>query len=91
MDAWRPLIDVALDDCERDATGRTDVIAIQFTHQLQRSLNHTAQAILTDEHVMRLFGQHELRAARERIERALGNREQLVFAIAIGQKTPQEV
>ncbi len=40
---------------------------------------------LADEHVVRFFGQHELRRARERIERTLGQCGQLELAVAIGE------
>ena len=40
---------------------------------------------LADEHVVRLFGEHEARGARQRVERALGERQQLRLAVAVGE------
>ena len=45
---------------------------------------------LADEHVVRLLGEHEAGGARERVEAALGQREQLVLAVAVGEHREHE-
>ena len=45
---------------------------------------------LADEHVVRFLRQHEARRARERIERALRQRQQLGLAVAVGEHREHE-
>jgi len=49
----------------RSVAGSSDLV---FAHRLARALDHSRNARLADEHVVRLLGQHELRRPRERIE-----------------------
>jgi hypothetical protein len=59
-------------------------------HLRARAIDDTQHASLADEHVVRLFGEHEARRAAQRIERALSEREQLVLAVAIGEEREHE-
>jgi hypothetical protein len=54
-------------------------------HRFTRPLQHAANAGLADEHVMRLFGQHEAAGARQRIEAGLRQALQLHLAVAVGE------
>lgn len=54
-------------------------------HRLAGALHDAADAGLADEHVMRLFGQHEAAGARQRIEAGLRQRMQLHLAVAVGE------
>ena len=56
-----------------------------FLHQLASALENAGDAGLADEHVMRFFGEHEARRARQRIERAFRQRQQLRLAVAVGE------
>ena len=56
-----------------------------FLHRLAGALHDAADAGLADEHVMRLFGQHEAAGARQRIEAGLRERVQLHLAVAVGE------
>ncbi len=47
-------------------------------------------ARLADEHVVRLLGQHEAARARERVEAGLGERAELVLAVAVGEVREHE-
>ena len=53
--------------------------------QLAGALENAAHAALADEHVVRFFGEHEPRRARQRIERAFRQRQQLRLAVAVGE------
>ena len=59
-------------------------------HQLARALHDALDARLADEHVVRLFGEHEAGGARERIEAALGEGEELILAVAVGEHREHE-
>jgi len=59
-------------------------------YQFTGALDDAADAGLADEHVMGFFGQHELARSRERIEGALGEGEQLIFAVAVGEHREHE-
>ena len=59
-------------------------------HQLAGALDDAADAGLADEHVVRFLGQHEARRARQRIERALRQRQQLRLAVAVGEHREHE-
>ena len=62
----------------------------RLLHQLARALEDARDAGLADEHVVRFLGQHEARRARQRIERALGQRHQLRLAVAVGEHREHE-
>src|SRR5262249_10217734 len=47
-------------------------------------------ARLADEHVVRLLREHEARRARERVEAALREGEELVLAVAVGEEREHE-
>ena len=49
------------------------------------SLDDAVNARLTDEHVVRFLGEHELTGARQRIEARLTERAQLKLAVAVGE------
>ena len=55
-------------------------------HRLAGALDGAADAGLADEHVMRLFGQHEAAGARQRIEAGLRQALELHLAVAIGEE-----
>src|SRR4029079_3463571 len=52
--------------------------------------DYPRDAGFADEHVVRLFGEHESRRARQRIERALRERQQLRLAVAVGEHREHE-
>src|SRR5256885_5466271 len=56
----------------------------------RRPLDDPRDAALADEHVVRLLGQHEAARARQRVEPRLGEREQLVLAVAVGERGEHE-
>src|SRR6266851_504453 len=60
-------------------------VAAALLHHLERAPHHAGDAGVADEHVVRLFGQHELAGARQRIEAALGEALQLELAVAVGE------
>jgi hypothetical protein len=55
-------------------------------HRLAGALDGAADAGLADEHVVRLFGQHEAAGARQRIEAGLREALQLHLAVAVGEE-----
>ena len=55
-------------------------------HRLAGALDGAADAGLADEHVVRLFGQHEAAGARQRIEAGLRQALELHLAVAIGEE-----
>ena len=55
-------------------------------HRLAGALDGAADAGLADEHVVRLFGQHEAAGARQRIEAGLRQALQLHLAVAVGEE-----
>src|SRR2546423_1180740 len=75
-----PEIEIALNDVERDAAKRARVA---LSHQLGRAFDDAPDAGLADEQMMRLFSEHELTGARERLEARLGERGELVLAVAV--------
>ena len=75
-----------------DAEG-TDVIGIVdllLRHHFRRPLRDPADAGVADEHVVRLFGQHEAAGPGERIEAGFRQRRELVLAVAIGEEGEHE-
>ena len=62
----------------------------RLLHQLAGALEDARDAGLADEHVVRFLGQHEPRRARQRIERALRQRQQLRLAVAVGEHREHE-
>ena len=69
---------------------RTSPEKPDFAQQLAGALENAGQAALADEHVVRFLGQHEARRARQRIERAFGQRQQLRLAVAVGEHRERE-
>ena len=59
-------------------------------HEIGGALHDALHSGLADEHVMRLLGEHEARGARERVEAALGERLELVLAVAVGEHREAE-
>ena len=59
-------------------------------HRLAGALHDAADAGLADEHVMRLFGQHEAAGARQRIEARLRQQLELHLAVAVGEEGEHE-
>src|SRR5205085_4242035 len=78
-----PVVDVALDDVERDASRSAHVFVRVLFHQLRCAADYPTDAGLADEEVVRLFRQHELARARERLEARFGERRELVLAVAV--------
>src|SRR5438128_2944091 len=62
----------------------------RLAHQLAGPLQDPRHAGLADEHVMRFFGEHEAGRPRQRIERALRQRHELRFAVAVGEHREHE-
>ena len=63
----------------------TRIVGVQLLHHFKRAPDDAIDAGVADEHVVRLFGQHELAGARQRIEARLGQRLELKLAVAIGE------
>ena len=61
-------------------------VDLVLLHHFAGALDHARHARLADEHVVRLFGEHEAAGARERIEARLGQRAELELAVAIGEE-----
>src|SRR5580658_1647626 len=83
-----PEIEIALDGRKIDrALGahRLRILAAELLHHFERAAHDPRDAGVADEHVMRFLGQHELAAAREWIETALGEALQLELAVAVGE------
>ena len=59
-------------------------------HRVAGALKHAADTGLADEHVMRLFGQHEAAGARQGIEAGLRQALKLHLAVAVGKKGEHE-
>ncbi|HEX8145974.1 MAG TPA: hypothetical protein VF591_02135, partial [Pyrinomonadaceae bacterium] len=85
-----PVVDVALDDVERDAAQSAHVLVRVLLHQLRGAADDAPHAGLADEEVVRLLRQHELAGARERLEARLGERRELVLAVAVGEHREAE-
>ena len=78
-------VDVLLEQVQVEAAIGVHVIGVVLAHQLDRALDHPAHARGPDEHVVRLLLEHEVARARQRIERRLAQRCQLIFAVAVGE------
>lgn len=61
------------------------VVGLQLVHHFAGALDHARDAGFAHEHVVRLFGQHELGGAGQRVEAGFGQRAQLELAVAIGE------
>src|SRR5258707_10838029 len=83
-------IEVALNGLQVDHTkgahisGRIDFV---FFHHFAGALNDAADAGLTDEHVMRFFGEHESASTCEGIEAGFGQGAELEFAVAVSEES----
>src|SRR5262245_54681512 len=86
-----PEVDVFLDNAERNGSQFARVAVPAFLHQLRRTSDDTLDARLADKHVMRLFGQHEAAGPAQRLEPGLGQRRELVLAVAVGEHCEAEV
>ena len=62
------------------------VLDAGLLHRLAGALHGAADAGLADEHVVRLFGEHEAAGARERIEAGLREAFELHLAVAVGEE-----
>ena len=81
-----PEIDELLDQRQVNAAGAAHVARIpRLAQQLAGALENAPHAAFADEHVVGLFGQHEPGGPGQRIERALGQRQQLRLAVAVGE------
>ncbi len=86
-----PEIDELLERLEIDPAELPRVSGVaRLFHQLTGALEDPRDARLADEHVMGFLGQHEPRRSRQRVERALGEREQLRFAVTVGEHREHE-
>jgi hypothetical protein len=70
---------------QRDRTQRADVVGVVLDHELGGALHDPVDAGGADEHVVRLFFEHEFAGARQRVEGALLQRAELVFAVTVGE------
>jgi hypothetical protein len=59
-------------------------------HRVAGALDRAAHARLADEHVVRLFREHEAAGARERIEARLREAFQLHLAVTVGEEREHE-
>ena len=73
-----------------DATRAPRVLALILLHELGGAPHDARNPGLADEHVVRFFGEHEARGARERIEPTFGERQELELAVAIGEEREHE-
>ena len=83
-----PEIDIALQGRQIDRAGvahRRGIVGAELLHHLERALDNPGDPAGADEHVKGFFGQHEPAAARQRVERALGEALQLKPAVAVGE------
>ena len=86
-------VQIALDRLQINRASSTNfrgVIGLQFIHHGCRARQHTRDAALANEHVMRLFGEHKFRGARERIKRTFGECAELKFTVAIREVREHE-
>src|SRR5215204_1524491 len=85
-----PVVDVALDDVEGDAAEAAHVLARTLLRQLRGASDDAPDAGLADEEVVRLLREHELAGARQRLEARLGERRELILAVAVGEHRKAE-
>ena len=86
-----PEVDELLDRRDVDAAELPHVFGeAGLLQQLTGPLDDAGDAGLADEHVVRFFGEHEARRPRQRIERALRQRQQLRLAVTIGEHREHE-
>ena len=78
-------VQVFLNHVERDAAVPGDVAGVVLAHELCRALHHPVHARGAHEHVVRLFLEHELTRPRQRVERALLQRAELVLPVPVGE------
>ena len=81
-------VQIALNRLQINRARRADfrgVIGLQLVHHLTGARDDPRDTALAHKHVMRLFGEHKFRGARERIKTTFGECAQLEFAIAIGE------
>ena len=64
---------------------RGDVLGVVLAHQLGGAGHHAVDTGGADEHVVRLLLEHELAGARERVERRLLQRAELVLPVPVGE------
>src|SRR5947208_2422242 len=83
-----PEVQVLLDRRQVERAGRARLRT--GAQALGGALDDAAHAALADEHVVRLLGEHEAAGARQRVEARLGEREQLVLAVAVGEGREHE-
>jgi hypothetical protein len=65
-------------------------VAVTLLHRLAGALDDALHASLADEHVVCFLGEHEPTRARQRIEAALGERGELVLAVAVREHREHE-
>ncbi len=78
-------VEIALDDLQRNAAERAHVRGVVRTHQLGGPGHDPVDAGRADEHVVRLFLEHELTRPRQRVEGALLECAELVLAVPVGE------
>ncbi len=66
------------------------VVGLVLVHHVAGALDDARNARFADEHVVRLLGQHEAAGARQRVEARLGERRELVLAVAVGDEGKHE-
>jgi hypothetical protein len=80
-----------IDHAERaHLVDRLRVLNSGLLHRLAGALDGAADPGFADEHVVRLFGQHEAAGARQRIEPRLGEAFELHLAVAVGEEGEHE-
>src|SRR6185436_16843253 len=67
---------------ERNAA---ELAHVTFFHQLCGTSDDATEPGISDKHVMRFFGEHELARARQRLEAGFRESGKLILAIAIGE------
>ena len=70
---------------QRDRAQAGHVVGVVLAHHLDGPLHDPVDAGRADHHVVRLFLEHELARPRQRVERGLLERAELVLAVPVGE------
>ena len=87
-------VDVFLNGGQIDDAGRPQplrIVRLQLAHHLGGALRHPHNPAFAHEHMMRLFGEHELAGAGQRVESRLRQRRQLILAVAVGEESEHQI
>src|SRR5262249_46225260 len=74
-----PEVQVLLQRWQIDSAELAWIAMLGFPAQFRGALNHPPDSRLADEHVMRLFGEHEAGGSRERVKSRFGESQELIL------------